>query len=483
MEASVNQGEGTPAGAGSRPDAARDAALAAIAAHAAKFPRMDLAPLDSSQLSPRDAAFAHAITSAVLARWITLRHLIQARLSQPFEALEPAVRSALLCGSAQAYLLDRVPAHAAINHAVGWAKRKVRAGAGGLVNAVLRRVCEMRADAPDPTDVSPMPTPSTPPVAARTPYTGERDQFPLADGTAILLREPVFPEDPVERLAVATGHPRTQLDAWRAAHGEQSVRHLCMHSLIDPPIIVRWPAGAALPATLTPHARPGFAVFQGSHEELLSLLATRADAWVQDPAAAGAIESVADLQPAIIIDACAGQGTKTRQLAATFPSAQIVATDSDSRRLETLRAVFGRHGGSERVKVIKPERLIDFAGKADLVLLDVPCSNSGVYARRTEAKYRFNRASVTELQGIQRQILADSIRLLSPRAGGRSGAILYSTCSLEPMENTSHIAWASEWHKLRPSRQRLVLPTGGPGKPAREYTDGAFSVVLAREEV
>ncbi|MGD9689861.1 MAG: transcription antitermination factor NusB [Phycisphaerales bacterium] len=444
-------------------DSARDAALAFIARQAGKYPRLDLAPLDSGALAPRDAAFAHAIVAGVLRRWLTLRALLQTRLAQPFESIEPGVKSALLCGAAQVFLLDRVPAHAAINHAVGWSKRVVRPGAGGLVNAVLRRVAELRAvDSP------------------REPYAGRRDELPMPDGTSLRLREPVFAEPEFDRLAEATGHPRHQLEAWREAHGEQRVRALALHSLCDAPTILRWPAGLTMErAGIEPHECPGFAVFRGTHAELLAILQTRDDVWVQDPASAGAIASIADLRPRFIIDFCAGLGTKTRQLAHTFPDARIVASDTDERRLEALRALAGTR--ADRLRVVRPERLIDFAGQADLVVLDVPCSNTGVLARRPEAKYRFNRTSIAELTGIQRQIIADALRLLSP-GQGRSppGIILYSTCSLEPVENQAHIAWAREWHRLEPSRERLEFPAGGPGLPDSTYTDGAYSVVLGR---
>ncbi|MBL8757095.1 MAG: hypothetical protein JNK35_01550 [Phycisphaerae bacterium] len=455
-------------------DAPRDAAIAAIARHAGKFPNLDLAPFDPPGLEGRDAAFAHAIVDAVLRRWLTLRHVIQTRLTQPFETVEHPLQAALLVGAAQVLLLDRVPAYAAIDHAVEWSKRRVRRGAGGMTNAVLRRVAGL-AGAGGPGD------------APRPAYADEPTHLPLPDGSALVLAEPVFDGDPLERLARATGHPRALLDVWSKAHGERAARDLALHGIMHPPTIVRLPAAGvpadADPTHFTPHRVPGFAVFTGSHAALRAFLETHPDAWVQDPASTLAIESVADLKPRVIVDACAGQGTKTRQLARTFPDARIIASDTDDARRKVLASVFQGH---PRVSVWRPERLIDHAGKADLVLLDVPCSNTGVLARRPEAKYRFRPAAIEELEGIQRQILADAIPLLSDDgfsgAGGRGGGglILYSTCSLQPAENAGHIAWAKQWHSFAASRQRQSLPTGGPGRPATEYADGSYSVVLGR---
>src|SRR5262249_2746188 len=144
-----------------------------------------------------------------------------------------------------------------------------------------------------------------------------------------------------------------------------------------------------VPESLAPHDQHGSHLFTGSRAELVALLDSRCDLWVQDPASSRAIASVAHLRPSLVIDFCAGQGTKTRQLAATFPEVQIIATDTDAARYETLRTTF-RHAA--RVRVVRPETLLsEFAGRADLILLDVPCSNTGVLARRVEARYRCGR--------------------------------------------------------------------------------------------
>src|SRR5690606_28607210 len=127
------------------------------------------------------------------------------------------------------------------------------------------------------------------------------------------------------------------------------------------------------------HRSPAHRVYAGPRERLERLLAARPDIWAQDPASSGAVESAAGLEPGLVVDACAGRGTKTRQLAAMFPAARVIATDTDAQRFAELRRVFE---GSERVEVVPPRRLREVVdGGADLVLLDVPCSNTGVLSR------------------------------------------------------------------------------------------------------
>jgi len=192
---------------------------------------------------------------------------------------------------------------------------------------------------------------------------------------------------------------------------------------------------------------------------------------VQDAGSSEAVLSVTDLRPRVIVDVCAGRGTKTRQLRALFPDARIVASEVDADRLADLRRAFAHDG---RVEVMPAGRLVEHLGPSgDLVLLDVPCSNTGVLARRAEAKYRVDRASLGRLVGVQRQIIADAIPVLAP-----SGSVLYSTCSLEREENEDQAGWAAQWHPLRPERERRSEPAGVPGEGPATYRDGSYSVLL-----
>ena len=443
-------------------DSARDAVHRALTHQAERYPDLDLAPLDTAGLSPRDAAFAHAIYDTVLRRWITLGYLIDGYSSRPFGSLDPRVRAVLLAGAAQLLLLDRVPPHAALNESVQWTKRVVKPEAGGLVNAVLRRIAELvhaeQAGLPD--------------QKPRVAWTQGRDQLPMAEGDAVAIRQAVLPEPALDRVAIATSHPTAVLAKWAAEFGENEAVRLASHDLVIPPTILnaRFATGP-VPAS-TSHDLPGHCVYKGSREDLIGLLDARPDVWVQDPASTKAIAGIADLMPSMVLDVCAGQGTKTRQLAKTFPDARIIATDVDTRRLNMLRSVAAAH---PNITVIDPAQLIHYKGSADLVLLDVPCSNSGVMPRRVEARYRCDAEQLARLVKLQQQILTEAIPLLTP-----SGVILYSTCSIEREENEGQLAWATATHGLTPSRVERTMPAGGPGDPPSAYHDGSFSALLAR---
>lgn len=453
-------------------DHARDIAIRALARLARAWPDLptdafdtELAnraeSSDAASLRPVDLAFAQAIYHAAARRWLTLAWLLNAEIRQGFDALEPRLRAVLLAGAAQLLLLDRVPPHAAINHGVEWAKTIVRPGAGGLVNAVLRKMATLREQS----------------SIEQRPWADEADALPLAAGGVLKLPSARLPSDPIHRLAIATSCPLTLIEHWARTTNAQLTRVRALHAIVEPPVILNIehadPAVVSGVQALSQHRVPGHAVVSGSdlNTSLQSLGRNRA--WVQDPASANAIRSIADLQPRLIVDLCAGQGTKTRQLAATFPSSSILATDVNPARFSTLHATFA---GSEQVKVLAMAALREAAlDKADLIVLDVPCSNSGVLPRRPEARYRFSPQTLTDLAGVQRQIIADAIPLMSP---SRHAAIFYATCSLEPEENTAQPAWALKWHGFTAVHNRLDEPSGQPGEPATQYQDGGFSVLL-----
>lgn len=435
---------------------------------------MDLDAIDGAidkllaHADDRDRAFARAIYDAAIRRWITLRFLVERHLSRGWDQTDPKLRGALLAASAQLLVLNRVPESAAINHAVEWVKVQVGPGPAKAANAVLRRILDdLRGGARHD------------PAHHRETFAFMRDELPLGGRStgSMPLSSQLLPEDEAERVAVATSHPTSLIRAWLTTRPLTEVRRLCLHSLVDPPIVLNVDH-ATEPIDhpgLSPHDDPGNMVFEGAAADLRALLTSRSDIWVQDSASCRAVRSIRNLTPApnLIIDACAGMGTKTRQLAATFPNAEIVAADADPARSSTLASVFAR---SDRVRVVPFDRLVaDWHGRADLVLLDVPCSNTGVLPRRPEARFRFDDQRNRSLTGIQRQIIADAIPLLRehPR-----GSILYSTCSLEHAENQAQAQWAVQWHRFAATRENRTEPGGLPGDPPSAYRDGAYSLLL-----
>jgi 16S rRNA (cytosine967-C5)-methyltransferase len=161
---------------------------------------------------------------------------------------------------------------------------------------------------------------------------------------------------------------------------------------------------------------------------------------VQDISSAQAVRFLKPKSHWSILDLCAAPGVKTTQLAeATGDKAQIIATDIDSQRLEKLDENIARLG-LRSITIVAYEQLFKNPKseirnpKFDAVLLDVPCSNTGVLARRIEVRYRIKQNAIKQLVEVQSRLLSAAAESVKP-----GGKICYSTCSIQKEENSELI--------------------------------------------
>jgi len=227
------------------------------------------------------------------------------------------------------------------------------------------------------------------------------------------------------------------------------------------------PAVPEPPGTPVPDA-PGFYQLTGP---LPGALLAAGALYIQDPATRHAVELL-DPQPGErILDACAAPGGKAFLIAAAQGAADsLVCTDANAKRLPRLRDNLERlQAGAATLRVhdwtqpAPPEWHRAFDG----ILLDVPCSNTGVIRRRVDVRWRLQAPDLQQLARTQRQILEHALACLQP--GGR---LVYSTCSLEPEENRGQIdAFLADHPELELQAIREALPF-------RDGTDGAFAACL-----
>ena len=180
----------------------------------------------------------------------------------------------------------------------------------------------------------------------------------------------------------------------------------------------------------------------------------------------------------VVLDLCAGLGTKTTQMAEMMRNQGVVlASDIDEAKLAMLRSNCQRLG--DAIVQTVPAEQVDETAKAlprlDWILIDVPCSNTGVLARRPEARYRLNERAFEKLAGLQSELLEQACKLARPQT-----RIMYSTCSIDGQENeqvvTAFVQSHPEW---RLQNSRVTLPSAGDA--AIEWRDGGYFAVLVRE--
>jgi 16S rRNA (cytosine967-C5)-methyltransferase len=201
-----------------------------------------------------------------------------------------------------------------------------------------------------------------------------------------------------------------------------------------------------------------------------------------------------DAPPTRVVDACAGAGGKTLQLAAQMRNrGELFALDVDARRLEELKRRARRAGvHNVRIRPIPPSgpevapALADLADRADRVLVDAPCSGTGTFRRKPDARYRLTEAMLAQHVDRQRLLLEQFAPLVRP--GGR---LVYGTCSVLEEENESVVAAFLERHpafRTLPPADRLGPELGNKVttgdflrlSPGLHGTDGFFGAILVR---
>lgn len=172
-----------------------------------------------------------------------------------------------------------------------------------------------------------------------------------------------------------------------------------------------------------------------------------------------------------ILDLCAAPGTKTIQLAElTNDKADITATDIDANRLLKLDDSIKRLGLNS-ITLMQYNKLAGHDQLFDIILLDVPCSNTAVLSKRPEMRLRLKQKGVEKLTAIQGKLLEKASKLLKPQ-----GRICYSTCSILKQENHNRIEkFLAEHPDFTLSEENLTLPAEG-----RFGHDGGYYAILAR---
>lgn len=408
----------------------------------------------AGELVGAERGLALAIQRAGVQRWLTLEFLLSRHLRKPLDRMEPALRGVLVAGAAQLVCFDRLPVHAIVDESVESARKLVRSGAKKLVNAVLRRVAD---------DIRQR--------RLAEPWAPAPDRLPLDDGVVVLDGE-LLPAvaNLARHLAIATSCPRKLVRQWLDEFGVEATIEMCRHGVATPPTVVAVEDGLseqdidAEPCRR--HELPGYLVWEGGHERLTQFLAGDPQRRVQDPGSAQPIGATAELRPRRIIDYCAGRGTKTRQVAVLHPQAEVIATDVDAARLGALTTAMA---ALANVTVLPAEDVRRQLHSADLLILDVPCTNTGALGRRAEARYRLGGRQVGSLVGLQRRIIEHALPLACP-----GGWVLYSTCSVDPRENQEQAAWLAQGSAGTLESELLLLPKGRD----IAYHDGSYRALI-----
>ena len=382
--------------------------------------------LANADLTLSDRAFALELFYGVLRNLTLLDFWIDClRISR----IESSVRDVLRLGVYQIFLL-KTPEHAAVHETVAIAAKKQRS----IVNAVLR--------------------------------------------TAIRQRNELFADANAQLLFVRTSHPQFLVERWQQHFGTEYTEKLCKWNNRPAPIygrINRIKIDPEVFALLYPDSRPlpsnpDFVEFNNLPTAALA----SGQCYIQDPSTAMACQLLDPKPGEKILDACAAPGGKTTYLAQLMQNrGLIIACDRDRKRLQILKDNIGRLG-TTIVRAIRhdwarddpPEEILSIA-PFDRVLLDAPCTNTGVMRRRIDVRWRLRPEDFSRMSNEQLTIARAVLCLLKP-----GGTLVYSTCSLEPEENEQVV------RRLLAELPALGLEAERDSLPFRDGFDGAYAAKI-----
>lgn len=412
----------------------------------------------------RDGAYANRVLHALFLRfnpgpaergiatdWVygTLRHLtridhyLSQLLTKPMSQLTPAVRNLLRLSLYQLAIANE-PSYAVVDQAVRIAKIYGHEGVAKLVNGVLRSF--------------------------------------LRRSSELLL--PRFEDNPLLHMEIAHSHPSWLVKSWVEMFGEEKTHHLVRLDNTPAPLFLRVNLmrcqreallielqEAEIPYEVSSILPEAIRLLRGTALESFRPL-VEGDALVQD---LGAMLISYLLNPSAgetLVDLCAAPGGKTTHMAELMNNqGKIFAIDQYPEKTRRIQDSATRMGLSIIESITHDGRVWRPDSLVDAVLLDAPCSGTGVIRRRPDLRWRREPSDLESLIKLQRELLANAATLLQP--GGR---LVYSTCSLQREENQEQAEW---FQRTYPEFQRMDEPT----EFQRAVTDAALDRVVSPEGI
>ncbi len=425
--------------------------------------------LDALLETERGTAFSNRIMVAVLTKYNYLEHRDKAFLKRLYEGttelrirldyvldhysstktakMKPLIRCLLRMSVYQILYMEQVPDGAAVSEAVKLCKKRGFGTLSGFVNGVLRSVAR------------------------------EKDHLKMPDAD----RDPVF------FLSVECSVPAWLAEHFLALYGRERAEKILRALLEVHPVSLRFAGGldeAERERVLSAICDEGVIlepsplsedIRLATHLEGVAGLPGYAEGafLVQDASSALAVRAVGIRPGDFVVDACAAPGGKSLLAAElTGPSGKVLARDLGPEKVDRIRENAARMRAENVEAEVWDATQTDeaLAGKADVLLLDVPCSGLGILGKKRDIKYRITPEEIDSLQALQRRIVEASWQMVRP--GGR---LLYSTCTISPKENEEQADWI-EAHLpfVRTGEGRQFLPGEDP-------CDGFYYQVFTRK--
>lgn len=378
-------------------------------------------------LDGRDKAFIKRVAEGTIERQIELDYYLNQFSSVPVRKMKPLIRCLLRMSAYQLLYLDAVPDSAVCNEACKLAEKRMFRNLKGFVNGVLRNLAK------------------------------QKDNLPLPD------RE----KGEVLYLSVKYSVPEWLVELWLREYGKEIVETLLEGLLQIHPVSIRFRTdlkdkererylkemeaqgvtvrqSSYLPYLYTLQNVEGVQILPGFEEGAFT---------VQDASSALAVEAAGIGSEDFVIDVCAAPGGKS--ILAAEKADKVLSRDVSESKVELIGENLERMQINNVITQVYDATQTDetYREKADVVLMDVPCSGLGVLGKKRDIKYHASPESLSEITKLQREIISHSWQYVKP-----GGILLYSTCTIHRAENEEMVEWILENFPFEPVTLDEELP-------------------------
>jgi len=398
-------------------------------------------------LDPRDKAFIKRLFEGTIERKIELDYHINNLASVPVRKMKPMIRCIMRMAAYQILYMDNVPDSAAINEAVKLAKKRKFANLSGFVNGILRNLSRQKNE----------------------------------------LKWPDKKKQPIVFLSVRYSVPEWLAEKWLGLYGFEETERLLASLLEIHPVSVRFRSNMSeaereqyvsrftdMGVVLEQDDRLGY-VYRASHlENIRDLPGYEEGAFViQDVSSCLAVEAAGIKEGDLVVDACASPGGKSLLVAEhTGKTGKVISRDISEAKLIRIDENAERMQADNITSQVWDASVFDseLEEKADVLILDVPCSGLGILGKKRDIKYNATPEGLAELSAIQKSIVEASYRYVR-----KGGTLLYSTCTINPDENEKMVDWICEALPFAVEKGPVQL------LPHKDGCDGFFYTVLRRK--
>tara|TARA_B100000925_G_scaffold8176_1_gene5824 strand:+ start:338 stop:1681 length:1344 start_codon:yes stop_codon:yes gene_type:complete len=407
-----------------------------------------------SHLSRKDKHRIRVCINEIIRYLGLIDHLIEVGSERKIRYVNPKIRNVLRLGIYELVFDDMTPEFAAIHSNVELAKKNINKRSSSMVNAVMRNI--------------------------------QRLSQKNSNWKMSLVKEKIY-----------LAYPKWLWKKWEDEFGKNVTKNLCAEFLNEKNIFIRLDIDrCSVEKMLSVLNQSNIKVIQHNHFKLFfkvvlgqknildNNLFQEGIISIQDPAAGAVVELINPQKNDFILDVCAAPGTKSLFMAQRVgKGGRIFACDSSQKRIDKALK------DKSRIKFNNIEwHLLDATKDKyplhEKILIDAPCSGTGVIGRRPDIKWRLRKSDIHRMANLQKSILKNISNYLKP-----GGKLIYSTCSLEKEENQDVIdhflKYKSDFELIGTNS---LLPNNWINSrgfmfsfPAKTNTDGLFAAVLRKK--